>query len=61
MGKDREVLTTIADQRFAVNGFSNKNLREILAGHHQFGNKSKKQLSGAVTCFIRLMRDHRLI
>ena len=61
MGKDREVLRTIADQRFAVNGFSNKNLREILAGHHQFGNKSKKQLSGAVTRLIRLMRDHGLI
>ena len=61
MGKDREVLTTIADQRFAVNGFSSKNLREILASHHQFGNKIKKQLSGAVTRLIRLMRDHRLI
>ena len=61
MEKDKGFLTTIADQRFPMNEFFNKNLREILADHHQFGNKSKKQLSGAVTRLIRLMRDHRLI
>ena len=44
-----------------ADGFPNKNLREILASHHQFGDKSKKQLSGAVTRLIRLIRDHRLI
>ena len=35
--------------------------RKVLAGYHQFENKSKKQLSGAATRLIRLMRDHGLI
>ena len=42
MGKDRMLLTAMADQRFVVNGFSNKNLREVLVNHHQFDGKSKK-------------------
>ena len=61
IGKGRALITVMADQRFAVNGFANKNLREALASYHQFEGKSKKQLSGAITQLIRMMRDHGLI
>ncbi|MBF0235773.1 MAG: hypothetical protein HQK65_22460 [Desulfamplus sp.] len=61
IGKDREFLAAIADQRFVVNGFSNKDLREVLTTSPRFSQKTEKQISGAITRLIRLMRDHSLI
>ena len=59
--KDASLLTAIADPRFTVNGFRNKDLRLLLADHSAFVGKNDKQRSAKVTRLLRLLRDHGVI
>jgi hypothetical protein len=60
-GKDLALLTAIADPRFTVNGFCNKDLRALLAEDERYLGKTEKQRSGITTRSIRLLRDHGVI
>jgi hypothetical protein len=60
-GKDLALLRAIADPRFAVAGFSNKNVRQLLAGDPRYAGKTDKQRSGMTTRSLRLLRDHGVI
>ncbi len=60
-GKDSALLTAIADPRFTVGGFRNKDLRLLLADDPGFLGKTEKQRSGKTTRYLRLLRDHGVI
>ncbi len=60
-GKDLALLTAVADPRFTVNGFRNKDLRGLLADDERYVGKTKKQRSGMTTRSLRLLRDHGVI
>jgi len=60
-GKDLELLCAIADPRFIVGGFCNKDLRELLAQTERYVGKTEKQRSGMTTRSIRLLRDHSVL
>jgi len=60
-GKDLDLLTAIADPRFTVGGFCNKDLRDLLADNERYVGKTGKQQSGTTTRAIRLLRDHGVI
>jgi len=60
-GKDLEILNAVADPCFLVDGFSNKDLRKLLATTGRYRGKSDKQQSGMTTRSLRLLRDHRMI
>ena len=60
-GKDLELLSAIADPRFTVGGFQNKDLRELLADDERYVGKTEKQRSGMTTRSLRLLRDHGVI
>lgn len=60
-GKDSALLTAIADPRFTVGGFRNKDLRLLLADDPGFVGKTNKQRSGKITRYLRLLRDHGVI
>jgi hypothetical protein len=60
-GKDISLLKAIADPRFTVGGFCNKDLRTVLADDERFIGKTDKQRSGITTRSIRLLRDHGVI
>jgi hypothetical protein len=60
-GKDLALLRAIADPRFTVGGFANKDLREALADDPRYAGKTDKQRSGMTTRSLRLLRDHSLI
>ena len=60
-GKDLALLKAIADPRFAVGGFCNKDLRQLLAEEPRYAGKTKKQRSGMTTRALRLLRDHGVI
>ena len=59
--KDLDLLRAIADPRFTVGGFSNKQLRQLLAHTARYAGKTDKQRSGITTRSIRLLRDHGVI
>lgn len=59
--KDRALLTAIADPRFTIGGFCNKDLRTILANNERYIGKTQKQRSGIATRSIRMLRDHGVI
>jgi hypothetical protein len=59
--KDLAILKAIADPRFTIGGFSNKDLRQLLANDTRYANKTDKQRSGMTTRSIRLLRDHGVI
>jgi len=60
-GKDLALLKAIADPRFTVGGFCNKELRQLLADDPRYLGKTAKQRSGMTTRSIRLLRDHGVI
>jgi hypothetical protein len=60
-GKDLDLLTAIADPRFTVGGFCNKDLRGLLADNERYVGKTGKQQSGMTTRAIRLLRDHGVV
>jgi len=60
-GKDLELLKAIADPRFTVSGFSNRDLRPLLTADPRFPGKTDRQRSGMTTRSLRLLRDHGLI
>lgn len=60
-GKDLDLLSAIADPRFTVAGFCNKDLRGLLADNDRYIGKTDKQQSGMTTRAIRLLRDHGVI
>lgn len=60
-GKDLALLTAIADPRFTVGGFCNKDLRQLLAEDPRYVGKTGKQRSGMTTRSLRLLRDHGVI
>ena len=59
--KDLDFLTAIADPRFTVSGFCNKQLRQLLVDTHRYAGKTDKQRSGITTRSIRLLRDHGVV
>jgi hypothetical protein len=60
-GKDLALLKAIADPRFTVGGFCNKDLRQLLAEDSRYLGKTDKQRSGMTTRSLRLLRDHGVI
>lgn len=60
-GKDRTLLTLIADPQFLISGCSNKVLRDRLKNDQRYRGKTEKQLSGIITRAIRLLRDHGIL
>ena len=60
-GKDRQLLHAIADLRFTVGGFCNRDLREMLAEDPRYVGKTQKQRSGMSTRALRLLREHGVI
>jgi hypothetical protein len=60
-GKDISLLKAIADPRFTVAGFCNKDLRQVLADDPRYVGKTDKQRSGMTTRSLRLLRDHGVI
>ena len=60
-GKDLALLKAISDPRFAVGGFCNKDLRQLLAEDPRYVGKTEKQRSGMTTRALRLLRDHGVI
>ena len=60
-GKDVALLKAIADPRFTVAGFSNKDLRRTLADDPRYVGKTDRQRSALTTRSIRLLRDHGVI
>jgi hypothetical protein len=60
-GKDLHFLKAVADPRFLVGGFGNKDLRHLLATTDRYLAKSDTQQSGMTTRSLRLLRDHGLI
>ena len=60
-GKDIALLKAIADPRFTVGGFCNKDLRQTLAYDLRYIGKTDKQRSGMTTRSLRLLRDHGVI
>ena len=60
-GKDSALLTAIADPRFNVGGFRNKDLRFLLADDPGLLGKTDKQRSAKITRHLRLLRDHGVI
>lgn len=59
--KDLQILNALADPRLAVAGFTNKDLRSLLADTTRYSGKTEKQRSGMTTRSIRLLRDHGVI
>jgi hypothetical protein len=60
-GKDLAHLRAIADPRFTVGGFGNKDLRQLLSDDPRSAGKTDKQRSGMTTRSLRLLRDHGVI
>ena len=60
-GKDLALLKAIADPRFAISGFRNKDIRLLLADDPRYIGKTAKQRSGMTTRSLRLLRDHGVI
>ena len=60
-GKDLALLSAIADPRFTVGGFRNKDIRLLLADDPRYLRKTDKQRSGMTTRSLRLLRDHGVI
>jgi len=60
-GKDLVVLKALADPRFAVSGFSNKELRAELGDDPRYRRKTDRQRSAMTTRQLRLLRDHGVI
>ena len=60
-GRDLATLRGIADPRFTVGGFCNKDLRQLLIENPRHVGKTEKQRSGMVTRTLRLLRDHGVI
>ena len=60
-GKDLALLKAIADPRFTVGGFCNKDLRRSSQTIDRYVGKTEKQRSGMTTRSLRLLRDHGVI
>lgn len=60
-GKDLALLSAIADPRFIVGGFQNKDIRLALDSDPRYRRKTDKQRSGMTTRSFRLLRDHGVI
>jgi hypothetical protein len=61
LGKDRELLRALADQRNEVAGFSNAELRETLKDSAWASGRTRQQLTARLSRHLRLLRDHGLI
>ena len=59
--KDLALLKAIADPRFTIGGFCNKDLRMLLSDDARYIGKTEKQRSGMTTRSLRLLRDHGVI
>lgn len=60
-GKDRELLLSISDPTFCIDGMTNKQLREKMKNTPWAKGKTDKQRAGKVTRQLRLLRDHGLL
>ena len=61
LGKDRVLLCTLADPRFALAGVTNRELREVLKDEPGWKGRTEKQQSAKMSRMIRLMRDHGIL
>jgi len=60
-GGDGDLLALISRGQFIVNGFRNRDLREVLYPHKRSNLTETRRQSGAVTRKLRLLRAHGLI
>jgi len=60
-GKDKQLLSTIADPAFDVHVITNKRLQKILKKASWANGMSEKQLSARITRHLRLLCEHGLI
>lgn len=60
-GKDLPILTAVADPKFTLAGFCNRDLRLLLADSSHHRGKTERQRSASVTRALRLLRDHGII
>ena len=61
LGKDRALLCTLADPRFALAGVTNRDMREVLKGEPGWKGRTEKQQSAKMSRMIRLLRDHGIL
>jgi hypothetical protein len=59
--EDNRLLKAISGGEFMINGFRNKDIRQILFGTRNTSNSETKKQSGKVTRRFRLLRAHGLI
>ncbi len=59
LGKDRGLVCILCDPSFAINGLTNRMLRERLTGYVK--GLTEKQAGAKVSRLLRLLRDHGLI
>jgi hypothetical protein len=59
-GPDRDLLCAMAQGTYLVNGFRNRDLREVLFGH-QADDAIRRKQAGKITRLLGLMRVHGLI
>jgi hypothetical protein len=60
-GKDRELLLSLADPRYAVCGLSNRRLQETLGKSKWATGRTQKQLAARISRHLRLLRDHGIL
>lgn len=60
-GADKELLTAINHGEFLINGFRNRNLRELLYGDGSVSAKEQKRQSAAISRKLRLLRAHGIV
>jgi hypothetical protein len=61
LGADAPLLEIISRAEFAINGFRNADLRQLLYGHAPPGSATAKKQAAATTRQLRLLRAHGLI
>jgi hypothetical protein len=59
--EDAKLLEAVARGEFTLNGFRNRDLRELLYGMSKSDEKETRRRSGAVTRKLRMLRAHGLI
>jgi hypothetical protein len=61
LGKDQELLAAVSRGEFAVNGFRNRDLRELLVGADPLDKGEAKRQTARITRQLRLLCGHGLI
>ena len=59
LGKDREILKTIIDGKFFINGFRNKDIRKIYFG--DLTQDKNKKNAGKISRMLKILKTHGII